>query len=59
MHFAKKGKQPNLKDFKEHLQQQGVQVIELREELFIIDDYGEEIARISKHPSGGFEIKEL
>jgi hypothetical protein len=57
--FARIGKQPTLEGFKKHLQRQAVQVIELRGELFVLDDYDEAIARISRHPSGGFEIKEL
>jgi hypothetical protein len=59
MHFAKKGKQPKLKDFKEFLQEQGVHVLELEGELFIIDQYNEVVARISPHPLGGFEVADM
>jgi hypothetical protein len=56
--FAAKGKQPNLEDFQKHLQEQGVRVIDLKNVLYVIDDYDEAIARISLHTNGGFQIEE-
>lgn len=57
--FAAKGEQPNLEDFQKHLQAQGITVINLEGELFIIDSYGEAAAKLSPHKSAGYQITEL
>jgi hypothetical protein len=57
--FARKGQKVALEDFKEFLQEKGIHVLELKGRLFIIDQYDEVVAKISPHPSGGFEIADV
>lgn len=57
--FLEKQRKLSLQDLCEHLKEKGIAVTFLKNELHIVDDYGEEIAMILPHPSGGFEIKEI
>jgi hypothetical protein len=59
MEFARNGRKPTLEDFKKFLQTEGISVIDLDGELFIIDCYGEAAAKISPHKRGGFQFTEL